>query len=120
MPFPLVHGALRAWLSGNDMDQRDMQVSLIVWARGGVDISAARRGIPVRLGLMLGAAASLPFDPGALRLASDLRRSGIEPSRGQWHHVRRGVWIDAVVWGELDADPEACGVRPRDGPPAPP
>jgi hypothetical protein len=51
---------------------------------------------------MLGAAAPRPFDPGHLRLASDLRRSGIEPSRGPWHHVRRGVWIDATVWGGLD------------------
>jgi len=51
---------------------------------------------------MLGAAAPLPFDPGTLRLATDLRRSGIEPSRGTWHHVRRGVWIDALVWSGLD------------------
>ncbi|WP_353953263.1 hypothetical protein V6K52_07530 [Knoellia sp. S7-12] len=51
---------------------------------------------------MLGAAAPLPFDPGTLRLASDLRRSGIEPSRGPWHHVRRGVWIDGAVWATLD------------------
>ena len=51
---------------------------------------------------MLGAAAPLPFDPGSLRLASDLRRSGIEPSRGPWHHVRRGVWIDDAVWSALD------------------
>ncbi|MFC7487993.1 hypothetical protein ACOCJ7_18485 [Knoellia sp. CPCC 206453] len=51
---------------------------------------------------MLGAAAPLPFDPGALRLASDLRRSGIEPSRGPWHHVRCGVWIDGALWATLD------------------
>lgn len=51
---------------------------------------------------MLGAAAPLPFDPGTLRLASDLRRGGIEPSRGPWHHVRRGVWIDGAVWETLD------------------
>ncbi|KRE43509.1 hypothetical protein [Knoellia sp. Soil729] len=52
---------------------------------------------------MLGAAAPLPFDPGTLRPASDLRRSGIEPSRGAWHHVRRGVWMDAGVWATLDS-----------------
>ena len=51
---------------------------------------------------MLGAAAPLAFDPGSLRLAVDLRRSGIEPSRGPWHHVRRGVWMDAGVWAALD------------------
>lgn len=51
---------------------------------------------------MLGAAALPPFDPGSLRLASDLRRSGIEPARAGWHHVRRGVWIDAAVWAGLD------------------
>lgn len=50
---------------------------------------------------MLGLPAPQPFDPGALRLAPDLRRAGVEPSRGGWHHVRRGVWIDAAVWAEL-------------------
>lgn len=50
---------------------------------------------------MLGAAAPLPFDPGTLRLASDLRRSGIEPS-STMHQVRRGVWIDVATWERLD------------------
>lgn len=50
---------------------------------------------------MLGAAAPLPFDPATLRLASDLRRTGIEPSRTM-HQVRRGVWIDTAAWSALD------------------
>ncbi|EAP99670.1 hypothetical protein JNB_05864 [Janibacter sp. HTCC2649] len=52
---------------------------------------------------MLGALPPPPFDPGFLRLATDLRRAGIEPSRGEgWHHVRHGVWVDATVWVGLD------------------
>lgn len=67
-----------------------------------MEISTVAHRIPVRLRAMLGAPAPEPFDPGHLRLATDLRRAGIEPSRGGWHHVRRGVWIDAQVWSALD------------------
>ena len=62
---------------------------------------------------------SAPVRPGALRLASDLRRSGIEPSRGGWHHVRRGVWVDAGVWATLDATQRYAAFTHADGP-APP
>lgn len=80
------------------MPRRDLQVGLV----GAVEISTVAQRIPVRLGAMLGAPAPDPFDPGTLRLAADLRRAGIEPSRGGWHHVRRGVWLDATVWAGLD------------------
>ena len=52
---------------------------------------------------MIGPAAPVPFDPGCLRFATDLRRAGTEPSRGGgWHHVRHGVWVEARVWAALN------------------
>lgn len=42
---------------------------------------------------MLGPPRHPPFDPSGLRRTADLRREGIEPSRGGWHQVRVGVWL---------------------------
>src|SRR5918993_132714 len=50
---------------------------------------------------MLGAPPPLPFDPGVLRLSTDLRRIGTDPTRGGWHHVRHGVWVEVPVWSGL-------------------
>ncbi len=53
---------------------------------------------------MLGSAPPPPFDPGHLRLGSDLRRIGVEPTRDRagWHQVRHGVWAPRAVWDGLD------------------
>ena len=50
---------------------------------------------------MLGEPAPIPFDPALLRLAVDLRRSGSDPARAGWHHVRQGVWVEARLWRPL-------------------
>lgn len=50
---------------------------------------------------MLGPARLPRLDPGVLRLGADLRRVGVEPSRGEWHHVRHGVWVPEPVWADL-------------------
>ncbi|MBM6406106.1 hypothetical protein JQN72_17880 [Phycicoccus sp. CSK15P-2] len=50
---------------------------------------------------MLGPPAPTPFDPGVLRLARDLRASGIEPTAGGWHQVRHGVWMPRQSWSGL-------------------
>ncbi len=50
---------------------------------------------------MLGPRPLSRFDPGLLRLGADLRRVGLEPSRGAWHHVRHGVWLPEDVWSTL-------------------
>ncbi len=50
---------------------------------------------------MLGDPPPLPFDPGVLRLSTDLRRIGTDPTRGGWHHVRHGVWVEVPVWSGL-------------------
>lgn len=42
-----------------------------------------------------------PFDPTALVLGSDLRRTGLEPARAGLHHVRQGVWVAADTWAYL-------------------
>ncbi len=49
---------------------------------------------------MLGLPPPTPFDPGHLRLGSDLRRIGTEPTkeRNGWHQVRHGVWVPHSVW----------------------
>lgn len=98
--FSSMHGAVGAWNDKddkNDMDGRDLQF----WATGACGYLGGGRAVPVRIGPMLGAAAPIPFDPGTLRLASDLRRGRIEPSLSM-HQVRRGVWIDAAAWALLD------------------
>ena len=53
---------------------------------------------------MLGSAPPPPFDPGHLRLGSDLRRIGVEPTRDRagWHQVSHGVWAPRAVWDGLD------------------
>lgn len=56
---------------------------------------------------MLGDSPADPFDPARLRLAGDLRRRGLEPSRRdatgqhQFHSVRHGVYLAAAEWDEL-------------------
>ncbi|GGL27266.1 hypothetical protein H9L10_03775 [Phycicoccus endophyticus] len=61
-----------------------------------------------------------PFDPGALRLGCDLRRSGVEPCRDPaWHHVSHGAWLPAQQWAELSPERRhaalvyASGLRQR-------
>lgn len=48
-----------------------------------------------------GTAPPTTFDAEQLRLGSDLRQLSIEPVRGDWVRVRRGVWIPAAAWAEL-------------------
>ncbi|MGZ5405759.1 MAG: hypothetical protein ACXWDL_13990 [Nocardioides sp.] len=50
---------------------------------------------------MLGPPRHPPFDPGGLHLASHLRKLGTEPSRGEWHQVRHGVWMPAETHAAL-------------------
>lgn len=50
---------------------------------------------------MIGPSAPRPFDPGALRLAGDLRRLGVDPRRDGWFRVRHGVWIEDDAWKRL-------------------
>ncbi|KRE62425.1 hypothetical protein [Nostocoides sp. Soil756] len=52
---------------------------------------------------MFGSTPPPPFDPGHLRLGSDLRRGGVEPAedRTSWHQVRHGVWLPRAVWDSL-------------------
>ncbi|GAA4125515.1 hypothetical protein GCM10022415_32470 [Knoellia locipacati] len=51
---------------------------------------------------MLGPPAHPAFDPTCLHLAADLRRLGIEPTRGAWHQVRHGVWVRADAFAAMD------------------
>lgn len=44
------------------------------------------------------------FDPTILRVGADVRRLAIEPSRRQWHQVRRGVWLPPGTWEALSPD----------------
>lgn len=53
---------------------------------------------------MFGPPAPRPFDPGHLRLGTDLRRAGIDPGVAGWHRVRRGVWIERDVWLGLSSE----------------
>ncbi len=43
-----------------------------------------------------------------LRLGGDLRRSGVEPARGAWVPVRRGVWLPAAQWQPLTPSQRHC------------
>lgn len=45
-----------------------------------------------------------PFDPTLLKVGTELRRVGVEPARGQWHAVRRGIWLPTDVWEGLAAE----------------
>lgn len=47
---------------------------------------------------MLGITPPPPLDPGVLKLASDLRRRGLEPTRADLHHLRHGVWVEHDLW----------------------
>ena len=51
---------------------------------------------------MLGEPHRPPFDASTLRLAGELRRLRVEPTRGDWHHVRHGVWMPLARWQALD------------------
>lgn len=42
-----------------------------------------------------------PFDPTLLKIGTELRRVGVEPARGEWHRVRRGIWLPAATWQRL-------------------
>ncbi len=50
---------------------------------------------------MLGKAPPPPFDPALLRPTDALARAGVDPARAGWRHVRRGFWVDEVVWSTL-------------------
>ena len=50
---------------------------------------------------MLGPSAPPPFEAGILRRGRDLRAVGVEPTRGDWHQVRNGVWVTAREWLRL-------------------
>ncbi|WP_404381750.1 hypothetical protein LL946_14280 [Knoellia locipacati] len=52
---------------------------------------------------MLGPPPHPAFDRSCLHHAADLRRLGIEPTRGQWHQVRHGVWVRAEAFAGMDA-----------------
>ncbi|MGG5259798.1 hypothetical protein [Phycicoccus avicenniae] len=50
---------------------------------------------------MLGDPAPLPFDPVLLRSTRSLRATGVDPTRGGWHHVRYNAWVELPVWRSL-------------------
>jgi len=71
------------------------------WA---VENLQAGNGASATVVAMLGPPPTEPFDAGLLRRGRDLREAGIEPARGEWHQVRKGIWVHDLEWRRLGPD----------------